>query len=153
MKVMFQWWSLMSNKLTCTCMILHIHKWWTSANKNTEKYKRNEISGGMVRWLKKLSKETITRARIWYASVFEMAQNPYHFSPNSFFFSNLSHLNIFELKKWASSVKKHVTNILRRNYGKHNGSNFEPSRNQMHMLASVIVSFDYFLSHLTIPSG
>ena len=32
-----------------------------------------------------------------------------------------------------------------------NGSNFEPSQNQMHMLARVIVSFHDFLSHLTIP--
>ena len=32
-----------------------------------------------------------------------------------------------------------------------NGSNFEPSQNQMHMLARVIVPFDDFLRHLTIP--
>ena len=31
-----------------------------------------------------------------------------------------------------------------------NGSNFEPSQNQMHMLARDIVSIDDFLSHLTI---
>ena len=32
-----------------------------------------------------------------------------------------------------------------------NGSNFEPSQNQMHMLARAIVSVDDFLSHLIIP--
>ena len=32
-----------------------------------------------------------------------------------------------------------------------NDSNFEPSQNQMHMLVRVIVSFDDFLSRLTIP--
>ena len=31
-----------------------------------------------------------------------------------------------------------------------NGSNFEPSQFQMHMLAREIVSLDDFLSHLTI---
>ena len=31
------------------------------------------------------------------------------------------------------------------------GSNFEPSQNQMQMLARDIVSIDDFLSHLTIP--
>ena len=145
----------LTNRLTCTCMILHIHKWWTSANKNTEKYKRNEISGGMVRWLKKLSKETITRARIWYASVFEMAQNPYHFSSNSFFFRILCHLNIFELKKWASSVKKHVTNISRRNFWKKEWFEFWAisKSDAYNMLSRVIVSCDEFLSDLTIPSG
>jgi len=32
-----------------------------------------------------------------------------------------------------------------------NDSNFESSQNQMHMLARVIVSFENFLSHLTLP--
>ena len=32
-----------------------------------------------------------------------------------------------------------------------NGSNFEPSQFQMHMLARDIVSIDDFLSHLNIP--
>ena len=32
-----------------------------------------------------------------------------------------------------------------------NGSIFEPSQNPMHMPALVIVSYDEFLSHLTIP--
>ena len=32
-----------------------------------------------------------------------------------------------------------------------NGSNFEPSQFQMHMLARAIVSLDDFLSHLNIP--
>ena len=49
--------------------------------------------------------------------------------------------------KWLKKVIE-VINISRREM---NGSNFEPSQNQMHMLARVIVPFDDFLRHLTIP--
>ena len=53
----------------------------------------------------------------------------------------LSHLNLFELKKLSHFGKKHVIIISMR---KMNGSNFEPTRNQMHMLTRVIVPFGDF---------
>jgi len=61
-----------------------------------------------------------------------------------------SHLNIFKLKS-EPLWKKNTWSVFRgENKGKMNGSNFEPSQNHMHMLACVMVSFDDFLSHLTI---
>ena len=63
----------------------------------------------------------------------------------------LSHLNFFELKNEPLRPKDTWSILRGRNKRKMNGSNFEPSQNQKHMLARDIVSIDDFLSHLTIP--
>ena len=56
----------------------------------------------------------------------------------------LSYLNIFELKKVSHFGKKVRDQYFEEK--KNNGSNFEPSQNQMHMLARVIISLDDFLA-------
>ena len=63
----------------------------------------------------------------------------------------LGHLDLFELSKVSYSGKKARDQYFEENKGKMSGSNFEPSQNQMHMLARVIVSPDDFLSHLKVP--
>ena len=79
-------------------------------------------TGGMVRWLKRSSKETITR-----------------------------HFFISKILRWLKIGIIFVSNSICLMVTKINDSNFESSQNQMHMLARVIVSFENFLSHLTLP--
>ena len=97
-------------------------------------------TGGIVRWLKKSSKETMTRVSIciwfWDGSKLKKTVN--------------SRQKLFEFQHFRA--QKSTWSILRgENKAKMSGSNFEPSQNQMHMLARVMVSFDDFLSQLTIP--
>ena len=66
------------------------------------------------------------------------------------FSSILSHFNNFELKI-ATSAKSTWSIFRGENKVKMNGSNFEPSKNDMHMLARVIVPFDDFFSHYNVP--
>ena len=63
----------------------------------------------------------------------------------------LGHLDLFELSKVSYSGKKARDQYFEENKGKMSGSNFEPSQNQMHMLARDMVSFDDLFSHITIP--
>ena len=65
----------------------------------------------------------------------------------------LSHLDLYELKKVSHSGKKARDQYFpeTKKKEKMSGSNGEPSQNQIHMLVRVMVSFDDFLSHLTIP--
>ena len=143
--------------------------------------------GGMMRWLKKSSMETMSHARIciwfWDDWKFEpfifllfLARNIDHVSfdrSGSLFLaqktrkirkkskrnwirgkndSNFEPSQFFRAKKSEPLRPKDTWSIFReRNKRKMNGSNFEPSQNQMHMLACDIVSIDDFLSHLTIP--
>ena len=59
--------------------------------------------------------------------------------PRIKFLSEFWAISVFSSwKKWATSAKRHVIHISKRKWEKLNGSNFEPSRFQMHMLARVI---------------
>ena len=76
-----------------------------------------------MRWLKKSSKEP-------YASDFVMAQNLNHYSLNSI--TNFEPFQHFRAKKVSYFGKKARDQYFEK---KNEGSNFEPSQNQMHMPA------------------
>ena len=77
-----------------------------------------------------------------YAWDFEIAQN-----------SNHSVSCEISARKPITCQNSEIAQNSKRNLIRNNNySNFEPSQNQMHMLARVIVSFDDLLSQLTIPS-
>ena len=58
----------------------------------------------------------------------------------------LNHVRIFELKNVSHFIKK-----ARDQYFEEINECFEPTQNQFHMLARVIVSFDDLSSYLAIP--
>ena len=87
-----------------------------------------------------------------YAFDFEMAQNSNHFCLELNFSSNFEPSQFFRAKKVSHFGQKTRDQYFEQEIReKMNGSNFEPSQNQMHMLARDFVSIDDFLSHLTIP--
>ena len=89
-----------------------------------------------------------------YAFDFEMAQKSNHSFFSYFFLEILITCLLAEVAHFFQLEKIEMAQIwnhfcLEFNLST-NGSNFEPSQNQMYMLARDIVSIDDFLSYLTI---